>query len=83
MNQTGNLSKALKEAAEQTHREMSELEEAGYSNQETWEMVRETYLFPPGELEKDEVVSKGAALFNEVNALQSEILRSLREDQIS
>lgn len=76
---TGKLREALQSAAEATYREMSDLEEAGYSNQEAWEMVRETYLFPPGEPEKDEVESRGAALFNEANALQSEILQMLRK----
>ena len=83
LNRTGKLGEALKEAAEATHREMSELEAAGYSNQEAWEMVRETYLFPPGEPEKDEVASRGAQLFREANALQSQILQSTPEEMTS
>lgn len=45
-NQLGN---ALRDAAERTHQEMSELEAQGFSNHEAWEMTREKYLFPPEE----------------------------------
>lgn len=82
LNRSGKLGTALKEAAERTHAEMTELEDAGHSNQEAWEMTREKYLFLPAEPEKDEVVSRGASLFNEANALQSQILQSLNEMSI-
>ncbi len=74
LNRSGKLGAALKEAAERTHAEMSELEAAGYSNQEAWELTRERYLFLPPEPTKDEVASRGASLFNEANDLQSQIL---------
>ena len=80
LNRTGKLGAALKEAAERTHAEMSELEAAGHSNQEAWEMTREKYLLLPPESEPDEVASKGAALFNEANALQSQILQTQNEE---
>lgn len=82
LNRSGMLGIALKEAAERTNAEMMELEDSGYSNQEAWEMTRERYLFLPAEPERDEVVSKGASLFNEANALQSQILQSLNEISI-
>ena len=44
---SGTLEAALKDAAERTYRELTELEEAGYDPQGAWEMVRERYLFPP------------------------------------
>lgn len=44
---SGKLEAALKEAAELTYRELVALEEAGYDPQDAWEMVRESYLFPP------------------------------------
>lgn len=76
LNRAGKLSVALKDAAERTHQEMTELEQSGHSNQEAWEMTREKYLLLPPEQETDEVTSKGASLFNEANALQSQILQA-------
>lgn len=76
LNRSGKLGTALKEAAERTYSEMSELEASGHSPQEAWEMTREKYLLLPAEEQADEVESKGAALFNEANALQSQILQS-------
>lgn len=65
LQKAGNLKEALTEAAERTHLEMSELEEAGMKPHEAWEMVREMYLFPPEENPKDEpVASEAARLFN-------------------
>jgi hypothetical protein len=83
LNRAGKLSVALKDAAERTHQEMSELEANGYSNQEAWEMTREKYLLLPAEQEPDEVTSKGPSLFNEANALQSQILQSNEEPEAS
>lgn len=80
LNRSGKLGAALKEAAERTYSEIAELEASGHSPQEAWEMTREKYLLLPAEKEPDEVVSKGASLFNDVNALQSEILRGLKHD---
>ncbi len=79
LHRKGKPCEVLQSAAEATYREMNDLEEAGYSNQEEWEMARETYLFRPGEPEKGEVESRGAALLNEAHALQSEILQMLRK----
>lgn len=72
---SGRLDQALRDAAERTHQEMNELEEQGFSNQEAWEMTREKYLLIPAEPEKEEEVNKGAALFNQIIALQNEMLR--------
>ena len=83
LNRSGKLGTALKEAAERTHAEMTELEDAGHSNQEAWEMTREKYLFLPAEPQKDEVASQGAELFNQANALQSEILRESGDPETS
>lgn len=80
LNRSGKLGTALKEAAERTYSEMSDLEENGYSPHEAWEITREKYLLLPAESEPDEVVSKGVSLFNEANALQSQILRDLKHD---
>lgn len=76
LQRTGKLGEALKLAAQRTHEEMSELEAQGFSNQEAWEMTREKYLLLAPEREPDEVATRGAALFNEANALQSEILQA-------
>lgn len=42
------LDAALKEAAEQTFRELTQLEDTGFNHQEAWQIVRERYLFPRG-----------------------------------
>lgn len=47
----GKLDKALQDAANRTHRELSELPDGGMDPQGAWEMVRERYLFPPEEKE--------------------------------
>jgi hypothetical protein len=80
LNRSGKLGSALKEAAERTYSETSELEASGYSPSEAWEMTREKYLLLPPEETPDEVVSKGASLFKEVNTLQCQILRELKRD---
>ena len=49
LKQAGILDQALKEAAEQTYLEVSQLEEAGFQADEAWQMVRETYLLLPSE----------------------------------
>src|SRR5688500_17047477 len=45
----GRLDEFLTNAAERTHREMTELQRAGYQHHEAWEVVRESYLFLPEE----------------------------------
>ncbi len=80
LNRSGKLSIALKEAAERTYSEVSELEAAGHSQQEAWELTREKYLLLPAEEIPDEEENKGAALFNKAIALQSQILRGMEDD---
>lgn len=80
LNRSGKLGQALRQAAERTHEEMSELEAQGMSNQDAWEMTREKYLLLPPEEVPDEVESKGAALFREATALQSQILQMQNEE---
>jgi hypothetical protein len=46
---TGTLDAALKDAAEQTFKELERLQETGFNNHEAWEIVRDTHLFPPEE----------------------------------
>ena len=46
---SGKLQAALDEAAQQTYLEMNALTEQVFQEHEAWEMVRETYLFPPEE----------------------------------
>ncbi len=46
---SGQLNKALTEAADETQREMETLMGQGFKYPEAWEMVREQYLFPPEE----------------------------------
>ena len=83
LNRSGKLGVALKDAAERTYSEMSELEAAGHSNQDAWEMTREKYLLLPPEQTEDDEPNQGAALFNEATNLQSEILRSTQEETTS
>lgn len=79
LSRSGKLGQALREAAERTYSEISELEAAGHSPQDAWEMTRERYLLLPPEETRNEVVSKGAALFREAIALQSRILQAESE----
>src|SRR6185312_4992802 len=44
---SGTLEAALQDAAERTLQELMALEQAGHDPQGAWEMVRESYLFPP------------------------------------
>jgi hypothetical protein len=80
LSKAGKLGKALRDAAERTHREMSSLEAQGYRNHEAWEIVRERYLFPPQEpgVEPEEE-NAAARLSMEIAALHSEILRLAHE----
>ena len=79
---TGKLRAALKDAAERTYQEMTELEQAGFQNNEAWEMVRERYLFPPEEAalkakhDREPVASEAARTFNELMRLKSELARA-------
>lgn len=83
LNRTGKLGQALRQAAEKTHEEMSELEAQGMSNAEAWEATREKYLLLPPESVPDEVESKGVGLFREAMALQSQILQSEPSEETS
>jgi hypothetical protein len=83
LNRSGTLGTSLKEAAERTYSEIAELEAQGHSPQDAWEMTREKYLLLPAEETQDEVENKGAALFNEANALQSQILQSTETPETS
>ena len=78
---SGKLQAALDEAAQQTYLEMNALTEQVFQEHEAWEMVRETYLFPPEEPalkaknDRQPVASEAARMFNEIAQLRSEILR--------
>lgn len=80
LSESGRLEEALQEAAELTYRETSELEEAGYSPDEAWQMVRENYLLLPPESDADDKpeYSEGAKLFKETVALNNKILRYMQ-----
>ena len=65
----GTLEPMLKQAAEQTYQQVSELEQAGYQPDEAFQMARETYLFPPGEPESSQPESSGPGILN--SALQT------------
>ena len=77
LNQTGKLGSALKQAAEQTYLEVNELEQAGHSPQDAWEMTREKYLLLPPEATQEE--AQPPSLFQQANALQSQILQAQDE----
>ncbi len=78
LQKNGKLNEALKAAAEQTHREMTQLEAAGYREHEAWEMVREQYLFPPEEKTKEQPVATGGVRdFMELTSLTSQALRAM------
>ena len=49
LKQAGTLEASLKDAAEQTYQQTSQLEKAGFQPDEAFQMVREDYLFPPAE----------------------------------
>ena len=49
LKRSGQLEAALTDAAQRTQREMAQLEGAGFYAHEAWEIVRESYLFPPEE----------------------------------
>lgn len=69
---SGQLDKALAQAAKQTARELSALEAQGLSPHEAWEMTRERYLFPPPENPADEApASPAAGLFGETQQILS------------
>jgi hypothetical protein len=79
------LEAALRDAAERTYAEMTELEAKGFREYEAWEMVRNEYLFPPPEAklkakwDQEPVASEAARMFNEIARLKSEILRGGEE----
>lgn len=49
LQQAGKLDEALDQAANQTYLEVSQLEESGFQPSEAFQMVMESYLFPPME----------------------------------
>ena len=61
----GELERVLKEAAEQTHMLMMQLEEVGYRNHEAWKQARERYLFLPAEPEAEEPLTPVRQLMRE------------------
>ena len=81
LEKAGTLEQALQQAAEQTHLEMSELEESGFQSHEAWEMVRERYLFLPEEpgLEDEEEYSEGVRLYQESVAIMNQLLQDQEE----
>ena len=63
LQKSGRLDAALQQAAQQTAREMDDLEQQGMTEHEAWEMTRESYLFPPEEQsQQEEPGQSGAAL---------------------
>lgn len=81
LSQQGKLGEALKDAAERTHQEMSELEAQGYQTHEAWEMTREMYLILPAEEDDEDEMERKPNLFDEVINLQSKILQAGNEAQ--
>ena len=77
LNQSGRLGAALKDAAERTYLEVNDLEQAGHSPQDAWEMTREKYLLLPPEETQDE--AQAPSLYQEANALQNQILQAQDE----
>ena len=65
----GTLEPMLKQAAEQTYQQVDELEQAGFQPDEAYQMVREKYLFPPGEPESEQMDNNGPAILD--SALQT------------
>lgn len=49
LKEAGMLEKSLREAANQTFLEVSQLEDSGFQPDEAWQMVRENYLMLPAE----------------------------------
>jgi hypothetical protein len=45
----GTLAQELREAADETARELESLRNQGFDQHQAWEMVRENHLFPPEE----------------------------------
>ena len=70
LKQAGTLEQALKDAAEQTYREVSALEESGFSPDEAWQMSRESYLLPPAE---------GAKPKPEASSISHEAMKAVAE----
>lgn len=70
----GLLAQALTDAVEQTHKAMTALEAAGFSEQEAWEQVRETHLFKPAESAQQDLDRPDLALAQETQALLNKTL---------
>ena len=80
LQQSGQLEQRLQEAAEQSNREMNNLRQAGFNEQEAWEQVRERYLFTPEELKPNEKLDNPwLDLLRDVNHLHRKLLRGQPE----
>ncbi len=81
--EAGILESALQEAAERTHYEMTQLENAGLTNSEAWERVREEYLFLPPEASNkkpERTPNVSARMFDQTQSFKSQLLRSLKDE---
>jgi hypothetical protein len=78
----GTLEPMLKQAAEQTYLEVSQLEDAGHQPDEAFQMVREEYLFPPGEPENEQPAGTGPGLLNEAMALQQRVMEISNDEDV-
>ena len=83
--EAGVLDEALQEAADRTHYEMTQLENAGLSNEEAWERTRNEYLFLPPEpkqkARQDRQPSRNVAAqtFGPTQAFQGKMLRRTKD----
>jgi len=74
----GTLEPMLKQAAERTYQEVSQLEDAGYQPDEAFQMVREEYLFPPDE-NAEQTQNRGTNLMHEAMELNQRTMEISRE----
>lgn len=83
LEKAGTLDARLKDAAERTEQEMSDLMKEGFQHHEAWEMTREKYLFTPQERPpKDEApASEAVRLSMEANKLRNQMLEQHHEIQ--
>jgi hypothetical protein len=76
----GTLDALLLDAAQLTEREMAQVEAAGVTRQNAWEMTREAYLFPPNQSPAVAAIGSQATRdFGPFNSMTSVALRSLLE----
>ncbi len=81
LQQSGNLDKYLESKAAAAEQELDSLIDAGYSDQEAWEVVREDFLMPvDDELDEDEGPNDGMlSLLNETVDLQNRAMQGLEK----